>query len=124
MPKPSVRTTKCRTANVWKPGSGNRPASSDYRLLPYNREVPQETRITGENPPRSGKQEPCSFALIRKIIHCSPKYDTSVGYPTLASTVLRASTLRTKRDQYLMTPVLHKEPRKSSMRHEQNLPRM
>ncbi|MBZ5652927.1 MAG: transposase [Acidobacteriia bacterium] len=32
----SARRTKCRIAIVWKPGSGNKPASSDYSLLPYN----------------------------------------------------------------------------------------
>jgi hypothetical protein len=32
----SARRTKCRIANVWKPGSGNKPASLDYSLLPYN----------------------------------------------------------------------------------------
>src|SRR6266849_9414886 len=37
MTRPSVPITKCRTANVWKRGSGNKPASSDYRLLPYNK---------------------------------------------------------------------------------------
>src|ERR1022692_676097 len=34
--RPSAPRTKCRIAIVWKPGSGNRPASSDYSLLPYN----------------------------------------------------------------------------------------
>jgi HSP20 family protein len=34
--KPSARRTKCRIANGWKLGSENKPASSDYSLLPYN----------------------------------------------------------------------------------------
>ena len=32
----SARRTKCRIANVWKPDSESKPASSDYSLLPYN----------------------------------------------------------------------------------------
>jgi len=45
--KPSAHRTKCRIANGWKLGSENKPASSDYSLLPYKYDEKVTVRAGG-----------------------------------------------------------------------------